>query len=511
VLKSIGRIPPHAAARYGEATALAIGGQEFSFADLDQRVGRLANGLHQLGVREGDRVTLYSPNCWEWIVSYYAVLRLGAVINPINMMLTPEETEFVVRDCGARVILASAEKGRNILGLKGPSGVDEIILFGSTAPAEARCLDELLEGQSPDCDPVEVPAEALSTIAYTSGTTGHPKGAMLSHRSVMLNVAMTAQMHLRSSRDTVVSALPLPHVYGNVVMNGAVQYGMTLVCHAVFKADEILAGIEKYRATMLEGVPTMYMYLLEDPKLAETDLSSLTRCTVGGQSMPVAKIEEVEARFGCPLIELWGMTELGGLGTTHPVYGPNKHGSIGPALPYTEARVADVDDASRTLPCGEVGELMIRGPLVMQGYYGNEVATKEAIEEDGWLHTGDLAKMDPDGCAYIVDRKKDMILTAGYNVYPAELERVVAAHPSVAMVAVGSQPDEVKGEIAKAYVVLKQGATGDADSILEFCRQHLAAYKVPRKLQFVDDLPKTSTGKIMRRLLRDLDGESKPE
>ncbi len=250
----------------------------------------------------------------------------------------------------------------------------------------------------------------------------------------------------------------------------------------------------------------MYMYLLDDPKLDETDLSSLTRCTVGGQSMPVAKIEEVEARFGCPLIELWGMTELAGLGTTHPLYGPNKHGSIGTTIPYVDARVADVDDASRTLPCGEVGELMIRGPIVMQGYYGNEVATKEAIEEDGWLHTGDLAKMDQDGCVYIVDRKKDMILTAGYNVYPAELERVVAAHPSVAMVAVGSQPDEVKGEIAKAYVVLKQGATGDADSILEFCRLHLAAYKVPRQLQFVDDLPKTSTGKIMRRRLRELDG-----
>jgi long-chain acyl-CoA synthetase len=199
------------------------------------------------------------------------------------------------------------------------------------------------------------------------------------------------------------------------------------------------------------------------------------------------------------------MTELGGLGTTHPLYGPNKHGSIGTAIPYTEARVADVDDASRTLPSGEVGELMIRGPLVMQGYYGNEAATKEAIEEDGWLHTGDLAKMDQDGCAYVVDRKKDMILTAGYNVYPAELERVVAAHPSVAMVAVGSQPDEVKGEIAKAYVVLKRGVIGDADSILEFCRQHLAAYKVPRQLQFVDDLPKTSTGKIMRRRLGELD------
>jgi len=252
----------------------------------------------------------------------------------------------------------------------------------------------------------------------------------------------------------------------------------------------------------------MYMYLLNHPRLQDTDLSSLTRCTVGGQTMPVAKMEEVEDRFGCPLIELWGMTELAGLGTTHPLYGPNKHGSIGIAIPYTEMRIADVDNASTTLPPGEVGELMARGPIVMQGYYGNEEATAEAIEDDGWLHTGDLASMDNDGAIFIVDRKKDMILTAGYNVYPAELERVIAAHPSVAMVAVGPSEDEAKGELAKAYVVLKDGARPAPEEIIDFCRTELAAYKVPRLVQFVDDLPKTSTGKIMRRKLHTLDDVS---
>jgi len=288
-------------------------------------------------------------------------------------------------------------------------------------------------------------------------------------------------------------------------MNGAFMTGMTLVLMPRFDPDQAIGLIQSHRATMFEGVPTMFMYMLNAASLACADLGSLTRCTVGGQTMPVAKIEEVEQRFGSPLLELWGMTEIAGLGTTHPAYGPSKLGSIGIALPYVECRIANVADAGRTIPAGEVGELMVRGPIVMQGYFGNEKATRETIEPDGWLHSGDLARMDDQGHIFVVDRKKDMIITAGFNVYPAEIERVVAAHPSVALVAVGSQPDELKGEIAKAYVVLKSGATADADSILAHCRQHLAAYKVQRAVQFVADVPKTSTDKILRRALRTLD------
>jgi long-chain acyl-CoA synthetase len=288
-------------------------------------------------------------------------------------------------------------------------------------------------------------------------------------------------------------------------MNGSFLYGMTLVLLERFNEAEVLTAIQTHHASMFEGVPTMYMYLLNCSELEKYDLSSLTRCTVGGQTMPVSKMQEVEARFGCPLLELWGMTEIAGLGTTHPYYGINRLGSIGIGLPYVETRVAATEDARKSMPAYEVGELMVRGPIVMKGYYGNEKATHETIESDGWLHTGDLARVDEEGYVYVVDRKKDMILTAGYNIYPAELERVIATHPSVAMVAVGSQPDEVKGEIAKAYIVLKNGAELDEDTILAFCREHLAAYKVPRRVQFVPDLPKTSTGKIMRRQLRSLD------
>ena len=240
---------------------------------------------------------------------------------------------------------------------------------------------------------------------------------------------MTAQLHAKSSLDTVVTALPCPHVYGNVVFNGAMFYGLKLVMHPRFDAPDILTSIQTHRATMFEGVPTMYMYMLADPELSNFDLSSLKRCT--GQTMPVAKMEEVEKRFGCPLIELWGMTELAGLGTTFPCHGPHKLGSIGIALPHVEARIADVSDASKTMPPGEVGELMIRGPIVMLGYYGNDAATRETIEPDGWLHTGDLAHVDEDGAIFIVDRRKDMINSGGYKVFPAvppELTKEDQAH-----------------------------------------------------------------------------------
>ena len=510
MLKTLGQILPMAATKYGSKTALIYEERAFSFIELNDLSDRLATALSKRGVGTGDRVTLYAPNSWEWIVSYYGVLKTGAIVNPLNIMLTAEEAEYAINDCGAKLVLASREKGAALLGIEERSAVTGVVLFGDATLPGAISFNELLAGQQPAYVLPELAADAISTIGYTSGTTGHPKGAMLTHRGILLNTAMTAVMHVRTAADRVVSALPCAHVYGNVVMNAAFAYGMTLILHRSFEAEAVLESIQRYRATLFEGVPTMFMYLLSHPALASYDLSSLTRCTVGGQTMPIAKMQQVEERFGCPLIELWGMTEIGGLGTTHALYGDNKHGSIGIALPHVEVRIADVEDAARALPPGEVGELMVRGPIVMRGYYGNEAATREAIEPNGWLHSGDVAYMDEDGHVFVVDRKKDMLITAGFKVYPAELERVIAAHPAVSMVAVGSLPDEMKGELAKAYVVPTAGADLQPEDIIAFCRIHLANYKVPRAVQIVDDLPKTSTGKVMRRALRTLDVESPP-
>ncbi|NKB54033.1 MAG: AMP-binding protein [Rhizobiaceae bacterium] len=501
----LGQIAQAAADKFGDREALFFEGQSFSYNQLNEMVEAVAGNLSTLGFSKDDVITLYAANSWEWVVSYYAIARLGAVINPVNTMLTPDEIEYVVKDCGARAIIASQEKTDAIMSIKGTGSVQEIVSFGDDVVEGSIAFNDLLKSEKSAPIVRDIDPNSLSTIGYTSGTTGHPKGAMQSHRAVIVNGAMTSQSHMRGDRDVVVSALPCPHVYANVLMNGMMMFGTKLVLHKTFDPVAVMDDIASHKATIFDGVPTMYMFMLNSPAFADADLSSLTRCYVGGQTMPVATMKAVEAGFKVPLIELWGMTEVAGLGSTHPLYGTNKHGSIGCAIPYCELRIADAEDAHKTMPRGEVGELMVRGPIVMIGYFGDEQKTREAIEPDGWLHTGDLGTMDDDGCVYIVDRKKDMILTGGYNVYPAEIERVLAGHPSVALAAVGKQDDELKGEIAKAYIVLKEGENGDEQEIIAFCREKLAAYKCPRKVQFVSDVPKTSTGKIMRRELYTLD------
>jgi long-chain acyl-CoA synthetase len=500
-IQNLSQILPVAAESHGEKTALVFQDKRFTFNELEMLSNQLANALSDLGIAAGDRVSLYSNNSWQWVVSYYAIAKTGAVINPINVMLTPQEVRYVVEDCGSKAIILSADKA--VETHAAVSDVEHLAHVISYEKVNDSILDfpALLEKGSSQARTCDRSPEDISTICYTSGTTGHPKGAALSHRAVLINTMMTANMHVKTAHDCTVTALPSAHVYGNVVMNGMIALGGKLVLLPRFDEEEALAAIQEHRATIFEGVPTMYLLLLNYPKLGEFDVSSLTRCMVGGQTMSVDKMGEVEARWDCPLIELWGMTEIAGLGTTFPCYGTAKHGSIGVPLPHVEAKIADFEDPSKTMASGEAGELMIRGPIVMEKYWGNETATVETIEPDGWLHTGDVGYMDEEGCIFLVDRRKDMIVTAGYNVYPAEIERVLLKHPAVAMAAVGKVPDELKGELAHAFIVLKTGAAADKDEIIEFCRKHLAAYKVPRGIHFTDALPTTSTGKIMRREL----------
>ena len=426
------------------------------------------------------------------------MLRAGAVVNPINVMLTPPEVAYVLRDCEAVAVLCDADRFDVLSGLA--AQIDGVrLVLGLDLQGRngvASLFDSPPLPAATDIDPA-----ALSTIGYTSGTTGHPKGAMQSQRAVLLNCALTATMHGRRETDVVVTALPAPHVYGNVAINGTFLAGGTVVLMERFDAGQALALIGRHRATMFEGVPAMYSMLLSSGALAGADLDSLRVSTVGGQTIATSTIEAWQDRSGAPLIELWGMTEVAGLGTTHALHAPPVPGSIGVALPGIEVRVADLDDPARDADPGTAGELMVRGPIVMMGYYNNPEETAKAIEPDGWLHTGDIATVDGTGHFFVVDRRKDMIITGGYNVYPAEIERVVAAHPAVAMVAVGPLKDEVKGELACAYVVRREGVEVTADELIEFTRDKLAAYKRPRRVVFVAQLPATSTGKIMRRKL----------
>lgn len=497
----LGQLLPCLARRWGAKTALVTESRSMSFAELDNESSRVAVGLAARGVSAGDRVSLLAQNRWEWIVSYHAVLKLGAVVNPLNVMLTGAEVAYILQDAGSVALLASGDRLESVAAhLQGVDSLRLLVGFDDSTAA-ATPFAELLAASTEGFVPAEVDPGSLACIGYTSGTTGHPKGAMQSQRSLVYNSAYTATMHGRDDRDVMVTALPAPHVYGNVAINGTFMAGGTVVLMSRFDATRALQLIGEYRATLFEGVPAMYAMMLASPEIDAVDLSSLTRSTVGGQTIAASIEGQWERLSGAPLIELWGMTEISGLGTTHSRHAPNLHGSIGVALPGVAVKVAPFDDPAGECGPGDAGELMVKGPIVMMGYFNNPEATAQTVEPDGWLHTGDIATHDGDGHFFVVDRLKDMIVTAGYNIYPAEIERVMIGHDAVAMVAVGRAPDDVKGEVAHAYVVLAPGAAADADSLLTHAREHLAAYKVPRAVHFVDDLPKTSSGKIMRRML----------
>lgn len=480
--------------RFGNRVAIHCGDVSLSYVELDDRVARLARVLRDRGTGPGKVVSLYGPVGWQWVAAYHAILRAGAIVNPVNALLTPDEVGYILRDCNAGLILA--DDGR-LRALRGAGALTEGLPAIDFADIDALSG----EGASLDPDAAGDPG-ALSTLCYTSGTTGRPKGAMLSHRNVQMNAALTGLMHGRTSDDVTVSALPLAHVYGNVVMNGSLLAGGKLVLIPDFSPEAVIEAVAAHAATRFEGVPTMYYRLLDAPTLATANVASLRLCTVGGQTMPVAKMEAVEKRLDCPLIELWGMSEIGGLGTSFPWTGPHRLGSIGIALPGMQVRTVDPETR---IPSTEdtPGELQVRGITVMLGYLGNEAATRETLDSEGWLSTGDIARIDALGHVFIIDRMKDVILTSGNNVYPAEVERAIASLAGVAMVGVGRDSHPDKGEVPHAYIVCERGVTLCEEEVVAHCRGLLAPYKLPRRVSFVADLPRNSSGKILRRLLGD--------
>lgn len=506
-------ILPYAASCFPDKVALVVGSRRLTYGELEQLSAQFATALTTAGVGPGDVVSLYGQNSWRWIVGYHGALRAGAVVNPVNVMLTGPELEFVLTDCASRVVLAGAEQTPVAVAAAAQvSTVTKVVTFGDSPEEGAEIFDDLLRSASGVADAaidhgaanMAAEPDLLCSIGYTSGTTGHPKGAMQSHQAILLNCAYTATMHARTVDDVVLTALPAPHVYGNVAINATFLVGGTVVLMERFDPAEALQLIEIEKATVFEGVPAMYSMMLAHSSVDDPDLSSLRISTVGGQTFPPSLLERWEMRTKRPMLELWGMTEIAGLGTTHSAHAPGSPGSVGVALPGTELRIGALEGDGEA-PIGEAGELMVRGPLVTLGYFGNPEATAEVLTADGWLRTGDVATVDATGHYFVVDRIKDMLLTSGYNVYPAEIERVVGGHPDVAMVAVGRRPDEIRGEIAIAYVVPKPGTNPTVESILEFCTASLAAYKRPRDVVFVEDLPKTSSGKLMRRKLGQLD------
>jgi long-chain acyl-CoA synthetase len=480
-----------AADRDPQGLALVTATRRLTYRALDLAAAAIAGGLRSSGIAPGEVVSLYSPNRWEWIAAYHGILRAGAVVNPINAMLTAEEVAYILGDCGAVAVVASGSSMERLGSL--PERVRLVVDLDGDSFAELLAADP--------ADPVDVAGDGPSTIAYTSGTTGHPKGAVQSQYGVLVNCLHTAKLHGRGPDDVVVTALPLPHVFGNVSVNSTFAAGGTVVLRERFDCADVFETIKVHRATMFEGVPAMYARLLADPALTGADLSSVTRSTVGGQTIAVATLRAWQEVSGAPLLQVWGMTELSGHATTHRVDGPEVLGSIGVPFPGVEIRVAALDEPARDAGVGKRGELMVRGPVVMLGYHDRPKATAETIDAEGWLSTGDIGYAAESGHLFVVDRKKDLIITGGYNVYPAEIERVLAGHPAVAMVGAGAVPDPVLGELACAYVVLRPDTSATAAELIAFTEPHLAPYKRPRLVRFVPRLPTTTSGKIMRRRL----------
>jgi long-chain acyl-CoA synthetase len=477
----------------GEKTSLKLDELELSYRALDTASARLAGLLAQRGVSAGDRVGLMLPNVPEFAIVYFGLLRAGAVVVPMNPLLKEREVAFYLGDSGARMVFAW-------------HGCAEEAEAGAREPG-AECLF-VVPGEFPrllsDCDPAfeveDRAADDTAVILYTSGTTGTPKGAELTHANLTSNVAAVVALHSFADTDVLLGALPLFHSFGQTCsMNAAVASGATLSLIPRFDAERALEIIERDGVTVFQGVPTMYSALLHHPRRDEFDASTLRECVSGGASLPGELLRGFEQAFACKLLEGYGLSETSPVASSNRPDRERRPGSVGMPIDGVEMRILDAEGAE--VAVGSRGEIVIRGPNVMKGYWGRPDATAEVIR-DGWFHTGDVGVMDEDGYFFIVDRLKDMIIRGGYNVYPREIEEVLYEHPAVREVAVVGVPHPELGEEVAAAVALKDGVAADEAELREFVKARVAPYKYPRRISFFRDLPKGPSGKIVKREIK---------
>jgi len=484
-----------------DKTAVIYEDKRITYAQLDRLINKVANALTGLGLKKGEVVSVYLMSSPELYLSYLGAVRAGFVINVLNIMLKEIELEYILKDCKASVLIYDSRRKDVVDRVKGNiESLKHEIIVGEKS-GDIPTFQELIEKASDEFTPVEVDEnEDLCHLMYTSGTTGWPKGVMATHKNIYHNLTEFGKIHYNEN-DIIYVATPIFHCWG--LINGTYAMwsrGGTVITIERFYPDKALDDIEKYRPTVFIGVPPMYNLMVKTPDVEKRKLDSVVFCLSAATKMPPELIKMVEQTLKWKYAEAWGLTEVSCVGTTAP-YWETRIGSCGRAM--GGAQLKTVDEEGNELPPGKEGELCIKGPCVTKGYLNKPEATKEVFKEDGWFHSGDIAYLDEDGFAYIVDRKKDMINVGGEKVFPSEVEDIVLTNPKIKDVVIVGVPDELKGEKVKAFIQLKEGEKATEDEIIQFCKEKMAPYKVPSEVEFLEELPRSAAGKALRRLLRD--------
>ena len=499
-----------------DKTAMTFYGTAFDFARLEALAEKMAASLAARGVKKGDRVALMLPNCPQYVASFFATVRLGAIVTQINPMYVEREIEHILKDSGAETIIVYSDMYPRVKNVMGETALKNVVVVDLKGEPEGlepghSSFGEFIGADVEPAPRVEIDAaEDVAVFQYTGGTTGVSKGAMLTHRNLVANVQQTLDLFVDdpaafSNNQSIVAILPFFHIYGlTCVMLFGIRQGLNQLLLPRFDPLEVMNLVRDDEPVLFAGVPTMYMALNSlGVDLKEYSFDKVRTYNSGGSGLPVNLKRSFEQKIGRTLFEGYGLSEASPVTHFNPPFaGESREGSIGVPVPSTDARIVDVGTGAQELPVGEPGELVIKGPQVMKGYWNMPEETEDTLK-DGWLYTGDVARMDEDGYFYIVDRKKDMIVAGGYNVYPREIEEVLFEHEDVAEAVAIGIADEYRGETVKAFVVRMQGSGVTEEEILAFCKERLAPYKAPKSVEFRDELPKSTVGKLLRRVLVD--------
>ena len=484
-----------------EKTAIIFGDRRISYAELDLLINRAAKGIKELGFKKGDLLSLFLPSLPELIIAYMGTVRAGVTLNLVNAMLQKTEVAYILNDCRSRGVLVDEKRLSIIEGvLPEVKSLTDVILLEEQEGGKYPSFKSMLTEGSGEFDAEGTKGSDICHLMYTSGTTGWPKGVMATHLNIWHNCTEFGKVHFRPE-DIIMVATPIFHCWGLVNGTfGMLSRGGTVITVERFYPDQALNDIERFRPTVFQGVPPMYNLLLKQPDLEKRDVSSVVFCLSAATKMPENLIRQVEEKLKWRYAEAWGLTEVSCVGTTVP-YTETRIGSCGKGMDDAEIKI--IDEEGDTLPPGQQGELCVRGTCVTEGYLNKPEATKEAFDSEGWFHSGDIAYMDEDGYAYIVDRKKDMINVGGEKVFPSEVEDMMINHPKIKDLVIVGIPDELKGEAPKAFIVLKEGETATLEEIRAYCKSRMAPYKVPVDVEFIDEIPRLASGKALRRQLRD--------